>query len=38
VSYTQQDDIVHRGLAIIAEEVRAISAGAAADDRRRQHG
>jgi valine--pyruvate aminotransferase len=38
VSYTQQDDIVHRGLAIIADEIRAISAGAAADDRKRQHG
>ncbi|MCC6716051.1 MAG: hypothetical protein IT496_12520, partial [Gammaproteobacteria bacterium] len=36
VSYTPGDDVVRRGLAIIADEVRAIHAGAGAHDRRRQ--
>lgn len=37
VSYTPEDDVVRRGLAVIADEVRAVYAGADADDRRRQH-
>lgn len=37
VSYTPEDDVVRRGLALIAEEVRAVYAGADAHDRRRQH-
>ncbi len=36
VSYTPEDDVVRRGLAVIADEVRAIYAGAGAHDRRRQ--
>lgn len=37
VSYTAEDDVVRRGLAVIADEVRAVYAGAGADGRRRQH-
>ncbi len=37
VSYTAEDDVVRRGLAVIADEGRAVYAGAGADGRRRQH-
>jgi len=37
VSYAAEDDVVRRGLAVIADEVRAVYAGAGADGRRRQH-